>query len=249
MRVLTHNIHKGLSAWNRRFTLHALREEIRMVQADVVLLQEVQGVHEGRRARYQQWPDEAQFEFLADQVWHHHAYARNAVYPDGHHGNAILSRYPILRWDNLDVSEMARASRSVLHAVIDVDGAPETHVLCIHFGLGEGERVRQTRALAERIREQIPPDAALIIGGDFNDWRGNCGKLLERTVGVEEAHRSLHGSHARTFPAWLPMLRVDRIYSRGAIARHCERGTPDRWRGMSDHLPLVCDLSLPVEGD
>jgi len=35
-----------------------------------------------------------QHEFLAHESWLHHAYGKNSVYDSGHHGNAILSRYP-----------------------------------------------------------------------------------------------------------------------------------------------------------
>ena len=43
IRILTLNMHKGFSAFNRRFILHELREAIRNEAADVVLLQEVLG--------------------------------------------------------------------------------------------------------------------------------------------------------------------------------------------------------------
>jgi signal transduction histidine kinase len=75
-----------------------------LVAADVVFLQEIHGEHKGHQANLQDWPNEAQFEYLADSIWHHHAYGKNAVYPEGHHGNAILSKYPIKRWDNLDLT-------------------------------------------------------------------------------------------------------------------------------------------------
>ncbi|MDO9195055.1 MAG: EEP domain-containing protein, partial [Rhodoferax sp.] len=41
IKVLTVNIHKGFSFFNRKFILHELREAIRSVGADVVFLQEV----------------------------------------------------------------------------------------------------------------------------------------------------------------------------------------------------------------
>ena len=37
-------------------------------------------------------------------MWSDYAYGRNAVYPEGHHGNAVLSRFPIEHYQNLDVS-------------------------------------------------------------------------------------------------------------------------------------------------
>ena len=65
LRVLSYNIHKGFSTNNRRFVLRRMREAIREVNADLVLLQEVQGLHEGHKDSVDQWIDEPQFEYLA----------------------------------------------------------------------------------------------------------------------------------------------------------------------------------------
>lgn len=42
-KVLTINIHKGFTAFNRRFILPELRDAVRTVSADIVCLQEVMG--------------------------------------------------------------------------------------------------------------------------------------------------------------------------------------------------------------
>src|SRR5690242_2875047 len=91
--VLTVNTHKGFTALNRRFILPELREAVRSVSADVVFLQEVHGAHEQHPMRYSNWPAMPQYEFLADTLWPQFAYGRNAVYPAGDHGNALLSKF------------------------------------------------------------------------------------------------------------------------------------------------------------
>ncbi|MFM2408796.1 MAG: hypothetical protein RL358_1538, partial [Pseudomonadota bacterium] len=100
LHIATYNIHKGFSLLNRRVVLPALREQLRGLNADVIFLQEVQGAHDSHALRHANYPDGAQHEFLADDVWAHHAYGMNAVYQAGHHGNAILSRYPIVKIHN-----------------------------------------------------------------------------------------------------------------------------------------------------
>ena len=92
--VVTYNIHKGLSQFNRRLVLHDIRDRIRELGADVAFLQEVQGKHDGRAKRHVTWPDVSQHEFLTHEG-SHCVYGMNAVYQDGHHGNAIVSRHPI----------------------------------------------------------------------------------------------------------------------------------------------------------
>ena len=104
LRVLTVNTHKGFTFLTGKFVLHALRDAVRKVGADVVFLQEVQGAHAGHAQRFPSWPQAPQYEFLADEIWPEFAYGQNAVYPGGDHGNALLSRYPIAHWKNHDVS-------------------------------------------------------------------------------------------------------------------------------------------------
>src|ERR1041384_1655922 len=92
LKVLTLNTHKGFTTLNRRFMLHELRDAVRAVAADLVFIQEVLGSHEVHSTRYPDWPKVPQYEFLADSIWTDFAYGRNAVYPAGHHGNAVLSK-------------------------------------------------------------------------------------------------------------------------------------------------------------
>jgi len=75
--------------------VHELREQLRLLGPDMVFLQEVQGMHEKHAKRYDDWPDKPQHDFLAEDFWQSAAYGKNVVYGHGHHGNAILARFPI----------------------------------------------------------------------------------------------------------------------------------------------------------
>ena len=127
-KVLTVNTHKGFTALNRRFILPELREAVRGVAADVVFLQEVHGTHEHHPRRYSNWPSMPQYEFLADSIWPQFAYGRNAVYPHGDHGNALLSKFQIIRYDNLDISQSGHESRGLLHCVLRLPGTGQDRV-------------------------------------------------------------------------------------------------------------------------
>ena len=118
LNVLTINTHKGFTAFNRRFILPELREAVRSVSADIVCLQEVMGAHEIHPLHIENWPDTTHYEFLADTMWSDYAYGRNAVYPEGHHGNAVLSRFPIEHYQNLDVSVGNSEKRGLLYCRI-----------------------------------------------------------------------------------------------------------------------------------
>ena len=230
---------------NLRFILHEIKESLQHIDADVVCLQEIQGERNISNNRFDDWHNNNQFEFLADQVWHHHAYGKNAIYKAGHHGNAILSKYPLVEWENIDVSIMKTASRSLLHGAIQIPNSDKKiHIICIHLGLFGRERERQLSTLAKRIGSHVPSDEPLIIAGDFNDWRGRAERHLHHDLGVKEVFKDAHGMYARTFPALFPVLSMDRIYYRGLEVLDCRnlRGQP--WRRLSDHTPLLAEFKI-----
>ncbi|NOQ37004.1 MAG: EEP domain-containing protein [Methylococcaceae bacterium] len=245
LRILTYNIHKGFNVGNRRFVLHHIREALIEINADLLCLQEIQGIHKKHQKNLAEWPKDSQAEFLADGGWAYYAYGKNAVYRNGHHGNAILSKHPLASWENINVSPYSWASRSLLHGIIHL-GEKQTavHVVCVHFGLSESERKLQTQTLCKRIESHIPHDAPLIIAGDFNDWRGIISRYFHEHLQLQEVFQSTQGHHARTFPAWLPVLPMDRIYYRGLNLINCEQLKHLRWRSLSDHAPLTASFQL-----
>ena len=244
LAVATYNIHKGFSHFNRRMIVHHLRDRLRLMGADICFLQEVVG-HNARHARDQEhWPDEPQHEFLADQVWSDFAYGKNAVYKEGHHGNAILSRYPIVKWDNADISTNPIEQRGLLHAEIAVPGWKENlHCVCVHLGLFAPGRRRQVALICERIESLVPHRAPLVLAGDFNDWRAKASDPLNQ-LGVTEVFETFHGRIARTFPARLPILSLDRIYIRGFEVQSTKIHHGLGWSKLSDHAALAANLAL-----
>lgn len=245
LKILTYNIHKGFNFSNSRFILHQIKEMLDHINPDVVFLQEIHGEHEKHARLVNDWPKASQFEFLAEELWPHYAYGKNAIYRKGHHGNAILSKYPFTFWENIDVSIQKRASRSILHGVIEIPDKNEVvHVICVHLGILKFERDKQIRTLCERIRTTVPTSEPLLLAGDFNDWRSHITSQIEISLGLEEVFKTLRGSYARSFPAWQPTLPVDRIYYRGIKPEMCQRFYQYPWRNLSDHLPLYAEFSL-----
>lgn len=245
IRVLTVNTHKGFGFLSGRFVLHELREAVRAVGADVVFLQEVQGTHSGHSERLVAWPQAPHYEFLADEIWADFAYGRNAVYPRGHHGNALLSKFPIVAHENRDVSVAGHEARGLLHCTLRIPGRePMLHAICVHLGLRESHRRAQLGLLAEIIGEHVPQGSPLLVAGDFNDWRRRAHRILERCVGLREVFVHAHGRAAKTFPARFPLLQLDRIYVRDTRA-DAPLMLPRRpWSRLSDHAPLAAEIAL-----
>lgn len=244
LKLLTLNTHKGFTSFNRRFVLHELREAVTQAAADIVCLQEVLGSHERHQAAYPTWPAEPQYQFLAGAIWGHFAYGRNAVYTEGHHGNAVLSKYPIVRYDNHDISVGAAEQRGLLHCVLQLPApAGELHVVCTHLALGEAARGEQVQRLCALV-ETIPADTPLVVAGDFNDWRNRANARLLQCSGIREAFIESRGRTARTFPARLPLLKLDRIYFRNAGLAQTQVLSARPWSHLSDHAALVAEFAL-----
>lgn len=243
LRIATFNIHKGVTSFNARFALHDQRELIRQLHADVVFLQEVQDLHIKRSRRFNQWPTEGQTEFLADAVWSDYAYGKNSVYPAGHHGNALLSKFPIIKTENLDISAHTAEQRGMLHCEIAVrEWDQPLHCICVHLGLFAGWRRKQVHQLRERIDAEVPPDAPLVVAGDFNDWGMSAGRTLTAGLHLREVFEHHEGKSARSFPSVLPLFRLDRIYVRGFQVQHVQVHSGPQFAKMSDHAALSATL-------
>lgn len=243
IRIATFNIHKGVTSFSARLALHDQRDLIRQLHADVVFLQEVQDVHITRSRRFKRWPLEGQAEFLADSVWSDYAYGKNSVYPAGHHGNALLSKFPIIKTENLDISAHPSEQRGMLHAEIAVPGWQEPlHCICVHLGLFASWRRKQIHLLRERIDVAVPPEAPLIIAGDFNDWGMSAGRILTEGLHLREVFEHHSGKSARSFPSVLPFFRLDRIYERGFNVQHVQVHAGPKFAQVSDHAALSATL-------
>lgn len=245
LTVMTVNIHKGFTVFNRKFMLPELRDAVRKVGADVVFLQEVLGTHEEHGLKFGGWPEVPHYEFLADEFWPQFAYGRNAVGPKSHHGNAVISKFPIIHDRNHDVSVEGPEKRGLLHCILRVPGQPiDVHVVCVHLGLAEAHRRQQLTLLCEMVRSEVPDNAPLIVAGDFNDWRRRANELLWQGAGLKEVFVTAYGEHARTFPSRFPVFCLDRIYVRNASV-HLPVVLPRRpWSHLSDHAPLAAEIHL-----
>ena len=243
IKILTYNIHKGFSTTNLTYALKQIKGSIQKVHADLVFLQEVIGHHDDHTEHMDDWPSSSQFEYLADQTWPHLAYGKNAIYTEGHHGNAILSKHSIHFSENEDISFSKIERRGLLHAEIK-DGNHTLHAFCVHLGLFEKDRSEQIRKLSARIKKLVPSNDALIIAGDFNDWRQSATDLLISGLKVKEAFLETTGKHANTFPSWFPCLPLDRVYYRNLNCTSVKVLHGNLWKKQSDHLPILAEFEF-----
>ena len=242
LRVATYNIHKGVQGLGpaRRLEIHNLGHAIEQLDADIVCLQEVRKMNRQAAARFDRWPEQPQADFLAPEGYTA-VYETNAITRHGEHGNALLTRWPVLRKSHRDISDHRFEQRGLLHAVIDVDGTP-VHAIVLHLGLIKGSRIRQIGQLRNFIEHEIPAGERLVVAGDFNDWGARM-RYAMNAMGLRDSS-DLRGPRTLTYPSRLPVTQLDFIYGRHLKPLECAVPRGPVWARMSDHLPLVTDFSL-----
>jgi endonuclease/exonuclease/phosphatase family metal-dependent hydrolase len=236
MRLVSYNIHKGIGGRDLRYRLERICQVIEEQQADVVCLQEV--TWHARRTRRHDQP-----EMLARHLGvHDGCYQLNVRYRQGGYGNLLLSRWPLRVKHHVSL----RLDRHKPRGAQLVELATSEGDVCLtnwHLGLSERERHWQAGHLLWHPLFRASAHLPALIVGDFNDWRNR----LARGPFAEHAFDHVTGppSRFRSFPAYLPLLSLDKAFHRGRIsirAAHVVR-TP-LTRRASDHLPLVIDFEL-----
>jgi endonuclease/exonuclease/phosphatase family metal-dependent hydrolase len=245
MKILSFNIHKGFSL-GRRFSLPAVRTALHSTEADIVFLQEVIGEHRKHAQRISSWPEVQHCEYLADSVYPHRVYGLNATYLESNHGNAVLSKFPLLYWANVNLSTNKLEQRGCLHVVLSLPEFPRgLHCLCVHLNLLHRSRLSQVMLLCSRINGIIGRDEPFILAGDFNDWSEKLSAIVESETGARDIFHTLTGEHAVSYPSVFPFLKLDRIYIRGIEPISANVLTEKSWRRLSDHLPITAQIRLP----
>lgn len=245
LRIVSYNIHRAIGV-DRRFRLERIAHILKHIDADIALLQEVDSG--APRSRELDLGRE-----LAEVLGYpHYAIGHNVTLRKGRYGNATLSRFPILRERNIDLTIGGRKRRGCQHTRIELrSGVGRVHpleVFNVHLGLSARERARQIGLLA-RSHEFSGLDAAqaCLVGGDFNDWRSLLPPMLTEVLGFDcatDRHNDCRRP-IRTFPAFSPTGGLDKIFYRGPVralgARACHLGVS---RVASDHLPIIVEFEL-----
>ena len=242
--LLTYNIHKAIGV-DRVFDPSRIAAIIEHHDADIVLLQEVdRGV-----------PRSDHLDLAAclarDLRYQYRASGMNVFLKKGKYGNATLSRYPIGRQRNIDLTVAWRKRRGAQHTRILLrkrGGEAVIDVFNLHLGLSATERRRQVeRLLRSHDIARLSGAHACIIGGDMNDWRGVLRRRCFRSAGFSCAtdHRPGSNWSIKTFPSYAPTGGLDKVFYRGGLRLlHARRSRLELARVASDHLPVIAEFEI-----
>jgi endonuclease/exonuclease/phosphatase family metal-dependent hydrolase len=236
-RLATYNIHKCVGL-DRRYSPERIADVLRELDADIIALQEVV-CHSDRGRR------EHQAEFLAEELGMNFCLGENRKHYGGDYGNVILSRLPIISFQNYDISITRREPRGCLRAEIEISVDKSLHFVNLHLGTSFFERRKQVRKLLVNHVLDDPGFAGKrIIAGDFNEWvRGLTTRLFKSRF--QTVDPKLHLGTMRTFPGIAPIVHLDHIYFdpeltlKGAALHRSRRSLL-----ASDHLPIVAEFEF-----
>jgi endonuclease/exonuclease/phosphatase family metal-dependent hydrolase len=227
LRVMTYNIHHGIGA-DLKMDLQAIADVIAAENPDVVALNEV-----GRARVTNGFVDT--LPLISHRLQMDYVFGAN--HRDGQYGNALLSRHPILDWDNTHYVHESTETRGLLRAVIDAGSEPVTFFVT-HLDHVKGpENVR-----AEQIREALSAWAGMprsVLVGDLNAEPQAPEMQPIYGAGFVDALEAAGHSDAFTYWDAVPQRRIDYVFL-----------TPDLTLGRSwvaqsrasDHLPVVAEV-------
>ena len=245
IKILSFNIHKGLSWNNQQYTLHRIKQFIRNTDVDLAFLQEISGENIKHKDSFEEACTESQFEYLASEVWPYYAYSKNAVYDHGHHGNAILSKFPINEYEKLDISTNRFEQRGLLYAKVHIPHLQrDVHCFCVHLNLLHSGRVAQYQKLIDKIQSLNIQDEMIVLAGDFNDWNQAAHSYLSKELDLVECHKSIHQDYAKSYPSRFAFLKLDRVYVKNVDILEAKVLKTREWMNLSDHLPLNVKINL-----
>ncbi|TMR10565.1 metal-dependent hydrolase [Nonomuraea turkmeniaca] len=242
IRVATFNIHHAQGG-DDKLDLQRVADVIRTGEADVVGLQEVDR-HWSERSEF---ADQASW--LAERLHMHVVYGANldldpltAGAPRRQYGTAILSRYPILDWDNTLLPRYdGHEQRGLLRALVQVRGV-RVQVFNTHLQHNNaGERLEQVRAIQPLVAAREEP---VVLTGDLNA-RPDAPEIRALSETLTDAWPGAGTGDGYTYPATGSNARIDYVFTSADVRVQSAAVVQS---DASDHLPLFVDLLVGRRG-
>lgn len=227
VRILTYNIHHAegvdgrLDAARIAGVISAVRPDFAAIQEVDVRTERVKGADLAHE--------------LARLTGLHAVFGKTIDFQGGWYGNALLSRWPIAGFANLELpGNPGREKRAVLAA-----DAGNFQMLATHLDIAEADRMLAVGRLRELAKEK-PAGWPMVLAGDLNAAPGSA----PMTALLEDWTAASLGEPLLTIPVEAPRRQIDYVLFRPA----------NRWKVVearvleesvaSDHRALLVTLEL-----
>ena len=224
--VASYNVHQCVGVDGRKEPMR-IAEILNAMRCSIVGLQEVSFRNAGTR-------ESCQLRFFEEESRMQTIAGPARVVGDSCYGNVLLTSFPIVSSELLDLTVSGREPRAAIDAVLRIH-SKDVRVIVTHLGLRGFERRLQVSKLLRAIREQHLPT---IVLGDLNEWApmSRAMRWLRNHFGKSNA--------PRTFPSTFPVLALDRVWS----SHDTFLGSSSYWtrltRVASDHLPIRASIRI-----
>ena len=226
--MVSYNIHQCVGMDGRR-DVERIARILGGLDAQLIGLQEVGTDFAGGEKS-------GQMEYLAKATGLQAIAGHTIELQTGPFGNVLLTGWRVLESRLLDLSVPGREPRGAIDAHLAIEGEV-VRVIVTHLGLRAAERRYQVRRLLEALSHG--QSRFIIVLGDINEWvlRSRPLRWLYGRFGTPPA--------PRTFPSWLPLFALDRIWvlPREVLFEVHAHATP-LTRIASDHLPVKAVIAI-----
>lgn len=214
LTIMSYNIHHGVDA-SGKSNLNKITEIINDRDIDIVGLNEVD-----RRMIRTGFKDQARI--IAEKTGLNYVFGPNLKRFIGTYGNALLTRFPILKAENHPLPRINRNEpRGILDATLLLPNKQHLRVLVTHLSVDPRERRLQIGWIENYISEIKTP---FFLLGDFND---EMTAMLEMEPIIKDI---------KTFPAKKPVNQIDYIFSNVQLITYDGKAIVTE---ASDHLPVI----------
>ncbi len=232
LRVMTYNIHQGISA-DMQVSLDQIADAIAAQNPDVVALNEV------NRAR----PNYGLIDtlpYLADRLGMRYVFGAN--YPDGQYGNAILTRDPIVEWNNTHYRDKTTEVRGLLRVTLQMSNGNTLTLYSTHLDHIGGPKNVRAPQVAELLSLWNKTPRSIIMG-DLNAKPSEPELQALYQAGLTDALAATGNDAVYTFwdPVPTPGRRIDFIFATPDVSVLKTWTVPTR---ASDHLPVVAEIGI-----
>ena len=214
--------------------------EIKKYEPDIVLLQEVD-MYTDRVNQIDQ------LQIFRNVIGlNYTTFGSNIDLANGGYGNAILSKYPILKSENYINTKFIKENRGILYIEIIINGM-KIELIDTHFPTREDERLIFAKQINRIIKNKNSID--VIIGGDFNlglepikphQYKVNIKNKFEELEELKKVFKDAEFEE-KTYPTENVEGQLDKIMYKGSLILKSIRRLDDK---ISDHYPVMADFEF-----